>query len=57
MPISVADKASTKTKGSRTLSDALSKTNIKAFCTMAKHKIDVAAHKIAHEVGLKSKKD
>ncbi len=57
MPSSVAETASTKTKGSQAFRDAFSKTNIKAFCTNAKHKVVVAAHTAASEVGLKSKKD
>lgn len=51
------DQARTKAKGSRAFRDAFSKTNIKAFCTNATQKVAVVAHKVASEVGLKSKKD
>ena len=52
-----ADQARTKAKGSRAFRDAFSKTNIKAFCTNTTQKVAVMAHKVASEVGLKSKKD
>ncbi len=57
MPLAVADQAGKKAKGTRAFRVAFSKSNIKAFSSSAAHKIAVVAHKVASEVGAKSKKD